>query len=106
MTTATETRITRREPLLGQLDLRCIREAAARIVVLRQAAPYLPRGLTCAELQLIAACDAMVALVTGELGEDANGDSVGDLVVRQVAGRPLCHQPKLRPSEDDGARSI
>ena len=104
MTTATETRITRREPLLGQLDLRCIREAAARIVVLRQAAPYLPRGLSCAELQLIAACDAIVALVQGEYGTDGNGDTVGDLTLREVPNLPIAHQPKL--TEDNGARSI
>jgi len=100
MTTATETRIPRREPILGQLDLRCIREAAARILHLRHAAPYLPRGLSCAELQLIAACDAIVALVQGEYGEDGNGDTVGDLTLREVPGLPICHQPKLRPNED------
>ena len=93
--TPTEARITRREPILGQLDLRCIREAAARILVLRQAAPYLPRGLSCAELQLIAACDAIVALVQGEYGTDGNGDSVGDLALAEVPGLPICHQPRL-----------
>lgn len=90
----TETRA-EKTPLLGQLDLRCIRSAAARILVLRQAAPYLPRRLNCAELQLVTACDAIVALVQGEYGEDANGDSVGDLTLREVPGLPVCHQPKL-----------
>ena len=94
MTTATKM-VTRREPLLGQLDLRCIRSAAVRIVLLRQAAPYLPRGLNCAELQLIAACDAIVALVQGEYGTDGNGDTIGDLTLAQVPGLSVCHQPKL-----------
>ena len=93
--TTTEARITRRQPILGQLDLRCIREAAARILHLRQAAPSLPRPLSCAELQLIAACDAVVALVQGEYGEDGNGDTVGDLTLAQVPGLPVCHQPRL-----------
>ena len=95
MTTATEKIITRREPLLGQLDLRCIREAAARIGHLRQAAPYLPRSLSCGELQLLAACDAITELIKGELGEDGLGDPVGDLALREVPGLPLCHQPRL-----------
>ena len=93
--TATKEMVTRRQPVLGQVDLRCVREAAARILVLRRAAPYLPRGLSCAELQLLTACDAIVALVQGELGQDANGDSVGDLTLREVPGLPVCHQPRL-----------
>ncbi len=93
--TTTDEMVTRREPVLGQVDLRCIREAAARILHLRQAAPYLPRGLSCAELQLVAACDAIVALVQGEYGIDGNGDTVGDLTLAQVPGLPVCHQPKL-----------
>ncbi len=93
--TTTEARVTRREPLLGQLDLRCIRSAADRILQLRGAAPYLPRRLSCGELQLIAACDAIIELVRGELGEDGNGDTVGDLTLREVPGLPVCHQPRL-----------
>lgn len=93
--TTTKPSLTRREPLLAQLDLRCIREAAARIVVLRQAAPYLPRSLSCAELQLLTACDAIVELIQGEYGEDGNGDTVGDLTLREVPGLPVCHQPRL-----------
>ena len=104
MTTATAEMVTRREPLLGQLDLRCIRSAADRILHLRVAAPYLPRGLSRAELQLLTACAAIAELVQGEYGEDGNGDTVGELVVREVPGLPLCHQPKL--TEDNGARSI
>ena len=93
--TATKASIARRSPLLGQVDLRCVREAAVRVLHLRGAASYLDRRLSCGELQLIAACDAICEIVVGELGEDANGDSVGDLVVREVPGLPLCHQPRL-----------
>ena len=81
--------------MLGQVDLRCVREAAARILHLRGAASYLDRRLSCGELQLIAACDAIVALVQGEYGTDGNGDTVGDLTLAQVPGLPLCHQPRL-----------
>lgn len=98
MTTATKM-VTRREPLLAQHDLRNILVAAARIVVLRQAAPHLPRSLTCGELQLLTVCAAICEIVVGELGSDANGDSVGDLTVRGVPGLPICHQPRL---EDNG----
>ena len=93
--TTTEARITRREPLLGQIDLRCIREAAVRILHLRGAAASLPRGLSCGELQLLTACAAIAELVQGEYGEDGNGDSVGDLVLREVPGLSVCHQPRL-----------
>ncbi len=93
--TTTEARITRRQPLLGQVDLRCVREAAARILHLRGAAAYLDRRLSCGELQLIAACDAIVELIQGEYGEDGNGDTVGDLTLREVPGLPVCHQPRL-----------
>ena len=93
--TTTKDSIARREPLLGQVDLRCVREAAARILHLRGAASYLDRRLSCGELQLIAACDAIVELVQGEHGEDGNGDSVGDLVLREVPCLPVCHQPRL-----------
>ncbi len=95
MTTATKM-VTRREPLLGQLDLRCIRSAAVRIVHLRGATPHLHRPLSHGELQLLAACDAIAQIVVGELGEDGDGDSVGDLAVRGVPGLPVCHQPRLR----------
>ena len=98
--TTTEARITRREPLLGQLDLRCIRSAAARILHLRGAASYLDRRLSCGELQLLTACDAIVALVEGEYGQDGNGDTVGDLTLKQVPGLPVCHQ--LRLDEGNG----
>ena len=103
MTTATKM-VTRREPLLGQLDLRCVRSAAVRILALRVAASYLDRHLSCGELQLLTACAAIVELVQGEYGEDGNGDTVGDLVLRESPILPAAHQPKL--TEDNGARSI
>lgn len=93
--TTTEASVTRTEPLLGQVDLRCIRSAADRIVHLRGAAPHLPRGLSHGELQLLAAASAIVEIVVGELGEDGNGDTVGDLTVRGVPGLPITHQPRL-----------
>ena len=101
MTTATREMIAR--PLLGQLDLRCIHEAAARIRNLHGAAPYLPRNLNRGELQLLALCDAICGLVVGELGEDGLGDPVGDLVLREVPGLSVAHQLKLRPTENNGA---
>ena len=90
----------RRKPLLGQLDLRCIREAAARTLLGRTLATRLERRLTRAELQLLTACDAIVALVEGEYGQDGNGDTVGDLTLKQVPGLPVCHQ--LRLDEGNG----
>ena len=93
--TTTEASVTRTEPLLGQLDLRCIRSAAERIVHLRRAAPYLHRGLSCAELQLLTACAAIVELVQGEYGEDGLGDSVGDLRLQESPDLPAAHQPRL-----------
>ena len=30
-----------------------------------------------------------------EYGEDGNGDTVGDLTLREVPGLPVCHQPRL-----------
>ena len=92
MTTATELR---REPLLGQLDLRCIRSAAGRIQSLHGAAPYLPRMLSRAELQILALCDAICAVIVGELGEDGDGDTVGDLRLQESPILPAAHQPRL-----------
>lgn len=93
MTTVSEAR---RKPLLGQLDLRCIREAAARTLLGRTLATRLERRLTRAELQLLVACDAICEIVNGELGEDGLGDPVGDLVLRESPILPSVHQPKLR----------
>ena len=85
-----------KKPLLGQIDLRAVREASARIRNLHGAAPYLPRDLSRAELQLLALCDAICELVVGELGEDGNGDTVGGLRLQESPILPAAHQPKLR----------
>jgi hypothetical protein len=104
MAAITETRIIRTKmPLLGQLDLRCIRDAAARIVNIGGVASYLPRNLTRAELQLLNLCAAICEIVKGELGEDGLGDPAGDLVLRESPILPVAHQPKL--TEGNGARS-
>ena len=90
-----ETSVARQKPLLGQLDLRAIRDPAARILLGRKLAARLERRLTRAELQLLTACDAIRALVKGELGEDSCGEPVGDLVLREVPGLPTSYQMKL-----------
>ncbi len=84
-----------KKPLLGQLDLRCIREAAARILNLHEVAPYLPRDLSRAELQLLNLCEGICEIVKGELGEDAEGDPVGHLELRESPDLPAAHQPRL-----------
>lgn len=99
-TVVTETRISqRKKPLLGQLDLRCVREAAARVLNIRGVAPYLPRDLSRSELQLLTACDAICEIVKGEFSEDGLGDPVGDLVLKESPNLPVAHQPRL----DNGA---
>ncbi len=98
MITATELR---RKPLLGQLDLRCIREAAARIVNISDVAPYLPRDLTRAEGQLLTACAAVCDLVVGSLGEDDDGP-IGDLELRVSPTLPSGYQMKLMNGNRNG----
>ena len=95
MTTATREMIARREPVFGQHDLRRVLEAATRTLLGRTLAARLERRLTRAELQLLTACDAINELIGGELGEDGNGDTVGDLTLREVPGLPVCYQPRL-----------
>ncbi len=101
MTTAvTEDRIAQsKKPLLGQIDLRCVHVAAGRILNLRSVAPFLPRTLTRAELQLLTLCDAICGLVRGEFGVDAEGAPIGNLVLKESLTLPVAHQPKLRPTE-------
>ena len=95
MTTATREMIARREPVFGQRDLRGVLEAATRTLLGRTLAARLERRLTRAELQLLTACDAINELIRGELGEDGDGDPVGDLLVREVPGLPTYHQLRL-----------
>ncbi len=84
-----------RFPLLGQHDLRNIRVAAVRILNLHGAAPYLPRNLSRAELQLLHLCEGICEIVKGELGEDGEGDTVGDLKLQESPILPAAHQPRL-----------
>ena len=109
-TVVTEARIAqRKEPLFTQFDLRYIREAAARTRRLIKLAEGMGRRLSRAELQLLMVCSAVREIVRGELGEvveDGMTESIGDLVLREVPGLAVCHQPQLRPTEDNGARSI
>ena len=95
-TTATLRLSQSKKPLLSQLDLRCIHGAAARIRELSGAAARLGRDLTPGERQLLAACDLIVEIVVGQLGEDADGLPVGDLTVRATPYAPDAYQPKLR----------
>ena len=92
----TEDRVVRQKPLLGQPDLWCIREAAARIVNISDVAPNLPRDLTRAELQLLALCGVVCEIVVGEFGKDGNGDPIGDLTLKARPQLPAVHQPRLR----------
>ena len=91
----------RRKPLLGQPDLRCIREAAARTLLGRTLATRLERRLTRAELQLLTACDAIVEIVVGEFGEDDDGP-IGDLELRASPTLPSGYQMKLMNGNKNG----
>lgn len=93
--TATTRIAQQKKPLLGQPDLRCVREAAARILNLHGVAPYLPRDLSRGELQLLNLCEGICEIVKGELGEDGEGDSVGDLKLQESRTLPAAHQPRL-----------
>jgi hypothetical protein len=97
VTTATVARIVRRTPAFGQLDLRCIHDAAARVLLGRKLAARLDRRLTRAELQLLALCGVVCEMIGGELGTDDLGDPVGDLVLQE---QPYLARPKLRPGEN------
>lgn len=91
-----------KKPLLSQLDLRCVRDPATRILNLRGVAPYLSHDLTRGELQLLAACDAVCELIQGELGEDSLGDPIGNLLLKESPTLPAAQLPKL----DNGATNV
>ncbi len=90
--TASETK----EPLLGQHDLRNLRVAASRVLDLSRAAPSLGRNLSRAELQLLALCGVVCEIIRGQLGEDLEGEPVGDLVLHPQPYTPAVYRPKLR----------
>ena len=85
----------RQKPLLGQRDLRNIRDAATRIATISAVAPYLRRDLDRAELQLLALCGVVCEIIVGSLGEDREGDPVGDLVLKAQPIIPAAYKPKL-----------
>ena len=99
MITATELR---QKPLLGQRDLRGLREAAARIANIGDVALYLPRDLSRAELQLLALCGVVCEIVVGEFGKDGNGDPIGDLTLKARPQLPAVHQPRLTNGNGNG----
>ena len=90
-----ETKIAK-EPLLGQADLRNIRVAAARVIDQSSVAPSLARNLSRAELQLLALCGVICEIIRGSLGEDLEGEHVGDLVLHPQPYTPAVYRPKLR----------
>ncbi len=91
-----------KKPELAQYEMERIREAAAVTRNIRGMAPYLPRKLSRALLQLLFACDSIYEVIQGELGEDAAGHPIGNLTLRESPTLPAAHQPKL----DDGATNI
>ncbi len=94
MVTATEERIAQsKDPLFGQLDLRCVREAAGRAGVAHWAAARLGRRLTLAEMQLLALCDALCEMI--------REDPTGNLILR--ANPTLPTERQLRLSGEDAA---
>lgn len=95
MVTAIATTSITKTPLFAQRDLRCIREAAGRTLIFRRMASKLDRRISRAELQLLALCDGICEVVKGELGEDGNGEPVGDLTLQEAPSLPTEHQLKL-----------
>ncbi len=100
-TAAIETRIAQsKKPVLAQYEMQRIREAAAATLNIRHLAPFLPYSLDRATLQLVAACDAIVQVIQGELGTNAEGEPEGNLILRASPNLPAAQQPKLRHTED------
>ena len=96
MTTATQFRLAQgTEPLYGQFDLQGFRNTAYRILLGRKLAERLGRRLTRAQLQLIAIGDALSEIITAEYGEDAEGDPVGDLLLKESPVLRTSHQLRL-----------
>ncbi len=82
-------------PLLGQHDLRCILAAALRIRDVGGVAPRLGRDLSRAERQLLSLCGVISEIIVGSLGEDGEGEPVGDLTLRAQPYVRAAYQPKL-----------
>ena len=90
----TETSVAK-TPLLAQHDLRCILVAANRIRSVSGAAPRLGRELTRAERQLLSLCGVICEIIAGSLGEDGDGEPIGDLRLRAQPYIRATYQPKL-----------
>ena len=84
-------------PLLAQYELRNILVAAARIRNIGGMVSRLGRDLTRAERQLLALCGVITEIIAGTLGEDGDGEPVGDLELRALPYISAVYQPKLRP---------
>ena len=82
-------------PLLGQHDLRCILVAASRIRNISRVAPGLGRELTRAERQLLSLCGVICEIIAGSLGEDRDGEPIGDLTLKAQPYIRATYQPKL-----------
>ena len=92
----TETSVTEsKTPLLAQHDLRCILVAANRIRHISQVAPRLGRDLSRAERQLLSLAAVVCEIIVGSLGEDADGEPIGDLTLKAQPYVRATYQPKL-----------
>lgn len=75
----TEKQQVRKSPMLAQPDLRRLWSMVHRTLDLSES---LSRSPTRAEAQLIALCLAILDIVQGSLGEDLDGEPLGDLELR------------------------
>ncbi len=92
----TETILTEsKTPLLAQHDLRNILVAANRIRNISGVAPHLGRDLTRGERQLLSLCGVICEIIVGSLGEDGDGEAIGDLTLRAQPYVRATYQPKL-----------
>ncbi len=91
---ATETSVVK-TPLLAQHDLRNILVAANRIRNISGVAPGLGRDLSRAERQLLSLAAVICEIIVGSLGEDGDGEPIGDLTLKAQPYVRAAYQPKL-----------
>ncbi len=82
-------------PLLAQHDLRNMLIAAARLRNISEVAPRLGRDLTRSERQLLSLCGVICEIIAGSLGEDGDGEPIGDLRLKAQPYVRATYQPKL-----------